>query len=87
MDETNWVLESGDLDEVFCNNCGYASSQYLVKYSDNKEILLEFLEECPKCRCKMDHLIIKGDNIKNALKEALNKNNGKYSPNPLLMNK
>ena len=80
-----WILENGDLDEVYCNNCGYATRQFLFSFNENRKIDGIFPGECPSCKSIMDHFLIHDGSVLNSLKNALDKNNGKYSPNPLLM--
>ena len=74
----HWSLEDGDLDEVYCSSCGYATRDVVFIKEDGK-IYNMFPKNCEQCGSEMTNLNIIGEQVEKALKSEIENHNGRFS--------
>ena len=77
--KAHWTLECGDLDEVYCSSCGYATRDVLFLREDDGKISTIYPKKCKQCGAEMTHLNIIGEQVEKALKHHIEDNNGRFS--------
>ena len=75
----HWTLECGDLDEVYCSSCGYATRDVLFLKEDDGKISTIYPKKCKQCGVEMTHVNIVGEQVEKALKHHIEDNNGRFS--------
>lgn len=75
----HWYLEDGDLDEVHCSSCGYATRDVVFLREDDGKISTIYPKKCKQCGAEMTHLNIIGEQVEKALKHHIEDNNGRFS--------
>ena len=83
----HWTLEAGDLDEVNCSSCGYATRDVVFLREDDGKISTIHAKKCEKCGAEMTHVHIIGEQVEKGLKQQLEDNNGRFSPSGFLNSK
>ena len=77
--KAHWTLECGDLDEVYCSSCGYATRDVVFLKEDDGKISTIYPKKCKQCRAEMTHLNIIEEQVEKALKHHIEDNNGRFS--------
>lgn len=77
--KAHWTLECGDLDEVNCSSCGYATRDVVFLREDDGKISTIYPKKCKQCGAEMTHLNIIGEQVEKALKHHIEDNNGRFS--------
>jgi len=75
----HWSLEAGDLDEVHCSSCDYATREVMFFKEDDGKIYIMYPKNCKQCGAEMINLNIVGKGTEKALRETINNGNGRYS--------
>ena len=76
---SHWYLENGDLDEVHCRYCGYATRDVVFLKEDDGKISTIYPKNCKQCGAEMTHLNIIGEQVEKALKSEIEDHNGRFS--------
>lgn len=76
---SHWYLEDGDLDEVHCSSCEYATRDVVFLKEDDGKISTIYPKNCKQCGAEMTHLDIIGEQVEKALKSEIEDHNGRFS--------
>lgn len=75
----HWIFDCGDLDEVNCSSCGYATRDVVFLKEDDGKISTIYPKNCKQCGAEMTHLNIIGEQVEKALKHQIEDHNGRFS--------